>query len=44
MMVAAYLAVIKAGGVVVATMPMLRAGELVYPLRKARIALAPPTG
>lgn len=40
MMVAAYLAVIKAGGVVVATMPMLRAGELVYPLRKARIALA----
>ncbi|TAJ30194.1 benzoate-CoA ligase family protein [Bosea sp. (in: a-proteobacteria)] len=40
MMVAAYLAVIKAGGVVVATMPMLRAKELVYPLRKARIALA----
>ena len=40
MMVAAYLAVIKAGGVVVATMPMLRAGELAYPIRKARIALA----
>ncbi|MFA6967848.1 benzoate-CoA ligase family protein [Bosea sp. (in: a-proteobacteria)] len=40
MMVAAYLAVIKAGGVVVATMPMLRAGELVYPIRKARVALA----
>jgi 2-aminobenzoate-CoA ligase len=40
MMVAAYLAVLKAGGVVVATMPMLRAGELVYPIRKARIALA----
>ncbi|KPH82122.1 benzoate-CoA ligase family protein [Bosea vaviloviae] len=40
MMVAAYLAVIKAGGVVVATMPMLRAVELVYPIRKARIALA----
>ena len=40
MMVAAYLAVIKAGGVAVATMPMLRAGELAYPLRKARIALA----
>lgn len=39
MMVAAYLAVIKAGGVVVATMPMLRAVELVYPIRKARIAL-----
>ena len=40
MMVAAYLAVIKAGGVAVATMPMLRAGELAYPIRKARIALA----
>lgn len=40
MMVAAYLAVIKAGGVAVATMPMLRAGELAYPLRKARITLA----
>ena len=40
MMVATYLAVIKAGGVVVATMPMLRAGELAYPIRKAKIALA----
>lgn len=40
MMVAGYLAVLKAGGVAVATMPMLRAGELVYPIRKARIALA----
>jgi 2-aminobenzoate-CoA ligase len=40
MMVAAYLAVLKAGGVAVATMPMLRAGELVHPIRKARIALA----
>ena len=40
MMVAAYLAVIKAGGVVVATMPMLRARELAYPVRKAKIALA----
>ncbi|WP_332683591.1 benzoate-CoA ligase family protein [Bosea sp. (in: a-proteobacteria)] len=40
MMVAAYLAVLKAGGVAVATMPMLRAGELAYPIRKARIALA----
>ena len=40
MMVAAYLAVIKAGGVAVATMPMLRAGELAYPLRKAKITLA----
>ncbi|WP_186419106.1 AMP-binding protein [Bosea sp. CS1GBMeth4] len=40
MMVAAYLAVLKAGGIVVATMPMLRAGELAYPIRKAKIALA----
>ncbi len=40
MMVAAYLAVIKAGGIAVATMPMLRAGELAYPLRKAKVALA----
>jgi 2-aminobenzoate-CoA ligase len=40
MMVAAYFAVIKAGGVVVATMPLLRAKELAYPLTKAKIALA----
>jgi 2-aminobenzoate-CoA ligase len=40
MMVAAYLAVLKAGGVAVATMPLLRAKELGYPLSKARIALA----
>jgi 2-aminobenzoate-CoA ligase len=40
MMVAAYLAVIKAGGVVVATMPLLRAKEIAYPLSKAKIALA----
>jgi len=40
MMVAAYFAVIKAGGIVVATMPLLRAKELVYPLAKAKIALA----
>jgi 2-aminobenzoate-CoA ligase len=40
MMVAAYLAVMKAGGVVVATMPLLRAKELCYPIAKARIALA----
>ena len=40
MMVAAYLAVIKAGGVAVPTMPLLRAKELVYPIRKAMIALA----
>jgi 2-aminobenzoate-CoA ligase len=40
MMVAAYFAVLKAGGVVVATMPLLRARELAYPLTKAKIALA----
>jgi 2-aminobenzoate-CoA ligase len=40
MMVATYFAVLKAGGVVVATMPMLRAGEIAYPIRKAKIALA----
>jgi 2-aminobenzoate-CoA ligase len=40
MMVAAYFAVIKAGGVVVATMPLLRAKELCYPLAKAKISLA----
>src|SRR3954463_1937196 len=40
MMVAAYFAVIKAGGVVVATMPLLRAKELAYPIAKAKIALA----
>ncbi|WP_298957555.1 AMP-binding protein [uncultured Methylobacterium sp.] len=37
--VALYLAVIKAGGIVVATMPLLRARELVPILDKARIAL-----
>jgi 2-aminobenzoate-CoA ligase len=40
MMLAAILAVIKAGGVAVPTMPMLRAGELAWPLRKARVRLA----
>ncbi|WP_134499230.1 benzoate-CoA ligase family protein [Microvirga pakistanensis] len=40
MMVAAYLAVLKSGGVVVATMPMLRAKEIAYPLNKARIGVA----
>jgi 2-aminobenzoate-CoA ligase len=39
-MAAAWLAVIKAGGVTVATMPLLRARELAYPIRKAKIALA----
>src|SRR5712691_2198686 len=40
MMVAAWLAVIKAGGVVVATIPLLRAKEIAYPIAKAKIALA----
>jgi len=40
MTVAAYLAVIKAGGVVVATMPLLRAKELGYALAKAKIKFA----
>jgi 2-aminobenzoate-CoA ligase len=40
MMVAAYLAVLKAGGVVVATMPLLRAKELGYALNKAKIGIA----
>jgi 2-aminobenzoate-CoA ligase len=40
MLVAAVFAVIKAGGVVVCTMPMLRAKEIAYPIAKARIGLA----
>ena len=40
MVVAAHFAVIKAGGVVVATMPLLRAKEIAYPLTKAKIELA----
>ena len=40
MMVAAYFAVIKAGGVVVATMPLLRAREIAFPVTKAEIRLA----
>src|SRR5437763_12259432 len=40
MMVAAYLAVIKAGAIVVATMPLLRAKEIAYPIGKAKIRLA----
>ena len=43
MMVAAYFAVIKAGGVVVATMPLLRAKEIAYPLTKAKISLRSAT-
>ena len=40
MFVAAYLAVMKAGGVAVATMPLLRAKELALPIRVAEIRLA----
>jgi 2-aminobenzoate-CoA ligase len=40
MMAACILAVLKAGGVAVPTMPMLRASELAYPVEKARIHLA----
>ena len=40
MAIAVYLAVIKAGGVMVATMPLLRAKELSYAVTKARIRLA----
>jgi 2-aminobenzoate-CoA ligase len=40
MMVATYLAVLKAGGIVVATMPLLRAKEVAYPIQKAKIVLA----
>jgi 2-aminobenzoate-CoA ligase len=38
--VAAYLAVMKAGGIAVATMPLLRAREISYPISKAEIPLA----
>ncbi|MCC6316457.1 MAG: AMP-binding protein [Gemmatimonadaceae bacterium] len=40
MMVALWFAVLKAGGVVVCTMPLLRARELVFTADKARIRLA----
>ena len=40
MAIAIYLAVIKAGGVMVATMPLLRAKELSYVVTKAKIKLA----
>jgi 2-aminobenzoate-CoA ligase len=40
MMVAAYLAVIKAGGIAVATMPLLRPRELATIIDKARVTLA----
>src|SRR2546421_477521 len=40
MAIAAYLAVIKAGGVTAATMPLLRAKELSYIVAKAKVKLA----
>eukprot|EP01037_Dinobryon_pediforme_P005951 gene5949-6022_t len=40
MMVACYFAVLKAGGVVVASMPLLRAKELSFMIKKARISHA----
>ncbi|HEY2111968.1 MAG TPA: benzoate-CoA ligase family protein [Dongiaceae bacterium] len=40
MLVAVYLAVMKAGGIAVATMPLLRARELAFPVEKAQIRLA----
>jgi len=40
MLAIAHLAVMKAGGIVVASMPLLRAGELVHPIQKAQIKLA----
>jgi 2-aminobenzoate-CoA ligase len=40
MAIAVYLAIIKAGGIVVATMPLLRAKELSYVVTKAQIKLA----
>jgi 2-aminobenzoate-CoA ligase len=40
MMAAAWLGVLKAGGIAVATMPLLRARELAYIIEKAEIRLA----
>ena len=40
MLAACWLAVVKAGGVAVATMPLYRAGELRYIIEKARVSLA----
>lgn len=40
MMAACYLAVMKAGGVVIGTMPLLRAKELSYVVTKARVTIA----
>jgi len=40
MMAACYLAVMKAGGVVIGTMPLLRAKELSYVVTKAKVTIA----
>ncbi len=40
MLVAAWFAVLKAGAIAVATMPLLRARELTYVMTKARVAVA----
>ncbi|MGQ0713435.1 MAG: AMP-binding protein [Gemmatimonadaceae bacterium] len=40
MMVACWFAVLKAGGIVVCTMPLLRARELAYVIEKAKISVA----
>ena len=40
MLAACWLAIVKAGGVAVATMPLYRAGELRYIIEKARVGLA----
>src|SRR5256714_9516046 len=41
MAIACHLAVIKAGGIVVATMPLLRAKELSYVITKGKINIPP---
>ncbi len=40
MMIATYLAIIRAGGIAVATMPLLRPRELIFILEKAQVRLA----
>lgn len=40
MMAAAFFAVTKAGGIAINTMPLLRAREIAYPIRKAKARLA----
>jgi len=40
LMAAAFLAVVKAGGIAINSMPLLRAREIAFPLTKAKVALA----